>query len=58
MKKSLLLTGIVCSIMLCACQNTQKGNAQTETIDTDTIIVDADQYFVTETSEGEITLKL
>ena len=58
MKKNLLHIAILCSILLSSCQNVQKGNMQEETTDTDTIIVDADQYLLMETSEGNITLKL
>ena len=58
MKKNLLHIAILCSILLSSCQNAQKGNMQEETTDTDTIIVDADQYLLMETSEGNITLKL
>ncbi len=58
MKKNLLHIAILCSILLSSCQNAQKGNMQEETTDTDTIIVDADQYLLMGTSEGNITLKL
>lgn len=59
MKKQLLLLTALCSILFSACQNTPKEEApQVEPIDTDTIIVDADQYLLMETSEGNIILKL
>lgn len=58
MKKSFLLIGVICSILLTACQNIKKEVPQAEPVDTDTIIVDADQYLLMETSEGNITLKL
>jgi len=44
--------------MLSACQNSQKGTPVSEPEDTDNVIVDADQYLLMETSEGNITLKL
>ena len=57
MKKHLLtLTTLICSILLIGCQNTPKENA--EPVDTDTVIVDDDQYLLMETSEGNITFKL
>ena len=55
MKKLTLL--LLAALMLGACQNTQKA-APVEPEDTDTIIVDADQYLLMETSEGNLTLKL
>lgn len=55
MKKLTLL--LLAAFMLCACQNTQKA-APVEPEDTDTVIVDADQYLLMETSEGNLTLKL
>lgn len=59
MKKHLLLvTTVLCSILLTACQNTKKEAQPAEPEDTDTVIVDADQYLLMETSEGNITLKL
>ena len=59
MKKHLLLAmTILCSILLAACQNTKKEAQPAEPEDTDTVIVDADQYLLMETSEGNITLKL
>ena len=57
MKRHLLtLTTLICSILLIGCQNTPKENA--EPIDTDTVIVNDDQYLLMETSEGNITFKL
>ena len=58
MKKHLLLMAALCGILLTACQNTRKETPQAEPEDTDTVIVDADQYLLMETSEGNITLKL
>ena len=54
---SLILTATL-ALMLCACQNPKKEAPEAEPIDTDTIIVDADQYLLMETSEGNITFKL
>ena len=56
MKKLTLL--LLAALMLGACQNMKKESAPVEPEDTDTIIVDADQYLLMETSEGNITLKL
>ncbi len=51
MKKHLLLAmTILCSILLAACQNTKKETQPAEPEDTDTVIVDADQYLLMETS--------
>ena len=50
-----LLTAI---LLLGACQNLKKEATPAEPEDTDTIIVDADQYLLMETSEGNITFKL
>ena len=58
MKKHLLLMAALCGILLTACQNTRKETPQAEPEDTDTVIVDADQYLLMETSEGNITFKL
>lgn len=55
MKKLTLL--LLAALMLGACQNTQKA-APVEPEDTDTVIVDTDQYLLMETSEGNLTLKL
>ena len=56
MKKIALL---FTAMLLCgACQNLKKEEAPAEPIDTDTVIVDADQYLLMETSEGNITFKL
>ena len=54
---SLILTATL-ALMLCACQNPKKEAPEAEPIDTDTIIVDADQYLLMETSEGNFTFKL
>ena len=56
MKKIALF--LFASILLGACQNLKKEAAPTEPEDTDTVIVDADQYLLMETSEGNITFKL
>ncbi len=56
MKKLALF--ITVAFLLGACQNQKKEEAPVEPIDTDTVIVDADQYLLMETSEGNITLKL
>ena len=56
MKKLTLL--LLAALMLGACQNTKKEAAPVEPEDTDTVIVDADQYLLMETSEGNLTLKL
>ncbi|MBR5149425.1 MAG: peptidylprolyl isomerase [Bacteroidaceae bacterium] len=59
MKKQLLLIVTLWSILLTACQNTSKEPKSTiEPEDTDPIIVDADQYLLMETSEGNVTFKL
>lgn len=56
MKKIALL--FTAALLLGACQNQKKEAAPVEPEDTDTIIVDADQYLLMETSEGNITFKL
>ena len=56
MKKITLL--FTATLLLGACQNQKKEAAPVEPEDTDTIIVDADQYLLMETSEGNITFKL
>ena len=56
MKKIALL--FTAALLLGACQNQKKETAPVEPEDTDTIIVDADQYLLMETSEGNITFKL
>lgn len=56
MKKIALL--LFASILLEACQNMKKETAPVEPEDTDTVIVDADQYLLMETSEGNIVIKL
>ena len=57
MTRHLLLMLFACGLLFTACQNTKK-EPEAEPIDTDTIIVDADQYLLMETSEGNITFKL
>ena len=56
MKKFLSLVAAV--LLLGACQNLKKESTPVEPEDTDTVIVDADQYLLMETSEGNITFKL
>jgi thymidylate synthase ThyX len=56
MKKIALF--LFASILLGACQNLKKEAAPVEPEDTDTVIVDADQYLLMETSEGNLALKL
>ncbi len=56
MKK--FLSFLTVALLLSACQNLKKETLQVEPEDTDTIIVDADQYLLMETSEGNITFKL
>lgn len=56
MKKLALLFSAL--LLLGACQNVQKKEATVEPVDTDTVIVDSDQYVLMETSEGNITFKL
>ena len=56
MKKLALL--LIAASLLGACQSNKKETTPAEPVDTDTIIVDADQYLLMETSEGNITLKL
>lgn len=58
MNKHLLMIMAVCSILLTACNNTKSNAPEAEPEDTDTVIVDADQYLLMETSEGNITFKL
>ena len=45
-------------LLLGACQNMKKETTPVEPEDTDTVIVDADQYLLMETSEGNLTIKL
>ena len=54
-KFTLLLLAV---LMFGACQNNKKEAAPVEPEDTDTIIVDADQYLLMETNEGNIVIKL
>ena len=49
---------LTAALLLGACQNLKKEGTPAEPEDTDTIIVDADQYLRMETSEGNITFKL
>ena len=49
---------LAAALWLGACQNLKKEGTAAEPEDTDTIIVDADQYLLMETSEGNITFKL
>ena len=56
MKKLTLLLST--ALLLGACQNMKKETTPVEPEDTDTVIVDADQYLLMETSEGNLTLKL
>ena len=56
MKK--ILPFLTAALLLGACQNLKKEAAPAEPEDTDTVIVDADQYLLMETSEGNITFKL
>ena len=56
MKKLVLLFSAM--LLLGACQNAKKEEASVASVDTDTVIVDADQYLLMETSEGNITFKL
>ena len=46
------------ALLLGACQNMKKETTPVEPEDTDTVIVDADQYLLMETSEGNLTIKL
>lgn len=57
MNRLLSLVAIVATLQFAACQDMKKA-PQVEPEDTDTIIVDADQYLLMETSEGNITFKL
>ena len=57
MKKRLPLVALIATMLFTACQDMKKA-PQAEPEDTDTIIVDADQYLLMETSEGNLTLKL
>ena len=46
------------ALLFSACQNMKKESTPVEPDDTDTVIVDADQYLLMETSEGNLTIKL
>lgn len=58
MKNHWLWVASLCVVLFAACQNTKKEASPAEPEDTDTVIVDADQYLMMETSEGNIILKL
>ena len=58
MKRHLPFVALIATLLLGACQNQKKETAPAEPVDTDTVIVDADQYLLMETSEGNITLRL
>ena len=58
MSKHLTFVALIATLLLGACQNQKKEAPQAEPVDTDTVIVDADQYLLMETSEGNITFKL
>lgn len=58
MNRYFTFMALFAALMLTACQNFKKEAPQAEPEDTDTIIVDADQYLLMETSEGNITFKL
>lgn len=57
MKKQILFVTLIATMLFTACQDMKKV-PQAEPKDTDTVIVDADQYLLMETSEGNITFKL
>ena len=57
MKKQILFVTLIATMLFTACQDMIKV-PQAEPKDTDTVIVDADQYLLMETSEGNITFKL
>ena len=58
MNRHLPFVAIIATLLLTSCKDLQKPTPQAEPEDTDTIIVDADQYLLMETSEGDITFKL
>ena len=58
MNKQLMMIMAVCSMLFTACNNAKNTAPEAEPEDTDTVIVDADQYLLMETSEGNITFKL
>ena len=58
MSKHLTFVALIATLLLGACQNQKKEAPQAEPVDTDTVIVDADQYLLMETSEGNITIRL
>lgn len=57
MKRQIPLVALIATLLFTACQDMKK-TPKTEPEDTDTVIVDADQYLLMETSEGNLTLKL
>ena len=57
MKRQIPLVALIATLLFTACQDLKKA-PKTEPEDTDTVIVDADQYLLMETSEGNLTLKL
>lgn len=58
MKKYFPFVALFAMLLCSACQNLKKEAPQAEPEDTDTVIVDADQYLLMETSEGNLILKL
>lgn len=58
MNKQLMMIMAVCSMLFTACNNAKNTAPEAEPEDADTVIVDADQYLLMETSEGNITFKL
>ena len=56
MKRQIPFVALIATLLFTACQ--EKKAPQAEPEDTDTVIVDADQYLLMETSEGNLTLKL
>ena len=57
MKRQIPFVVLIATLLFTACQDMKKA-PQAKPEDTDTIIVDADQYLLMETSEGNLTLKL
>ena len=58
MNKQLMMIMAVCSMLFTACNNAKNTAPEAEPEDADTVIVDADQDLLMETSEGNITFKL
>ena len=58
MKKYFPFVALFAMLLCSACQNLKKEAPQAEPEDTDTVIVDDDQYLLMETSEGNLILKL